>query len=112
MCEQINTIQQKLETARVALSDLYNAIGVLKADVRALETTVDEANARALPPLVERAIIALSGEYKLRSFYELIDQLSASREAICDALDAANVGYVLKRRNRDGAELIGLAERN
>lgn len=99
---KLSIVIGELNTVRVALNEQYNKV-VGECDVL-------ESN--ALPPLVERVRAMLSvPEFKYRTMYTLIDQLSASRDQILDALDDASVAYVIHHRNHDGAELVGLYDR-
>jgi hypothetical protein len=113
---ELNTIQDEVRAVFNSLDALRNNMrsahtGYL-VELEAAKRAAATAEASALPSLAERAVIELSGEYRLRSMYEMSSTLSASREDICAALGEAGHLYVLKRRIRDGAELIGLAERN
>jgi hypothetical protein len=119
MSQQIATLNEQVTTLLTSIKNMYEDMQKIQRNISAVqtefqhaETRVVEAESRALPPLYERTLIELNGEYKLRSFLELTGVLSASRDEICAALDEQGICFVTKRRIRDGAELIGLCDRN
>ena len=126
---QLNDLRERARSMFVVLNETIELAGGIARELEAAEkratiaaataaaaaSTAETATAAAAaqyPSLFDRIMAALQGEFALRSFYELTAQLGASREEICAALDTNNEAYVLKRRRRDGAELIGLESRN
>lgn len=51
-------------------------------------------------------------DYTLRTTTSLVDKSGMTRDEIIDALEDRGIDYVILRRRRDGAELIGLDSRN
>lgn len=79
---------------------------------RGLSNRVESAEANALPPLKDRIVAVLSHpDYALRTTQAVVDSVQVDRDAVFHSLDASGIDFVVRRRQRDGAEMIGLASR-
>lgn len=114
--EVIQTVRREIIKMDDLLRGLIGAVNELEQRAARLQIANDEfvavINATTTPTHAEQIVVMLTGEYKLRSMEAVCDTTGLNREAVMTALRNADVDYVLKRRIRDGAELIGLADRN
>lgn len=117
MSEKINTVIEKVRNVVILGAQLQSALSDINVDLAHLNAEVaievSEQIEAAIPTLLSRIMPMLEqDEFKLRAVQTVCDTTAASREQVLEALDRAGVSYVLLHRNRDGAELLGLAARN
>lgn len=120
--------QEKADAVRSALTELMGSFGrrprsedstsgSAKADQvdapSSAEPTTTAATTTEKTP-VDIAIELLSDErYTLRTVKSVLEKTGfEDQDALEDALDEADVDYVIKSRRRDRAALVGLASRN
>ena len=110
LLEELNSVREKL---RDELFQISSQISNVNDVVGTLNSRIEESKSVVERPLSERIKTMLEdSEYKLRTFEAVVDATGAARHEICEILDRAGIDYVTRVRNRDGAMLIGLAERN
>jgi len=108
----LQEVRAILSALREQISNQWDKVGAVANLLDAIET--DFAASRNTPQLAvaEQIVNMLNGEHKLRTFEALTDATGYSRTQIEDALDEADIPYVVKKRRHDGAALIGLGCRN
>lgn len=113
---RILSIISSINSIEVAVRNIRDELIYLKREDVFTQSAHAEAltTAAAEPAKTLAASVAamLTGEYDLRAMQTVCDQTGASRTDIIDALAMSNIDVVIKRRVHDGAELIGLADRN
>jgi hypothetical protein len=119
----IEVIRHSLNAANAALDLLTAAQSetVVEAVVEAVPTPLGIAEPTVAQAAASTVYVTLLGRIKeellhprfsLRTVSELEDKLGVSGDMIKEHLDDDGVNYVIKHRRSDGAELIGLANRN
>lgn len=134
----ISTIRHSLNAAQSALTLLESLQGVdLGHERPAIQTTqveqaveavksvehvehvetVDTEAVHAVPRAVPSTFDVVMSElnhprYTLRTLSELSNKLGVTQGGIFKMLDDEDVSYVIRHRRADGAQLIGLADRN
>lgn len=133
MCQAISDLKDDIKTLAIEIDTLYSdmqqlvdlrdrfrsrisglnsVVSVINSRANNLNTRMDEARAVIEKPLADRVVAMLEGEYSLRTVSAIVDATGATRQELLEALDRNDIAYVLRRRSRDGAELIGLEDRS